>query len=159
MIVRGEGEWGNGSNSQPSKNLKSSQEIRVLTVRVWAGNTRRSMKVLITTIVFLGLSLSAIPAAAENFVYKETVTANFKWKWPLRTVRTTTYTQIKPYYRDRRAFLFPEENVSRYRYHYGYKACKNDWGYYFRPGDGVYCGLYPSGYGYPISYSQVLLIK
>ena len=117
------------------------------------------MKALITGIVFCGLFLTAGGARAENVVYTQTVTTNFKWHWPLQTVRTTTTTQTIPYYPAGRVILLIDENVSKYRFHYSSRASKNDWGYFFRPGDRVYSRQVPSSYGYPTSYSQVLVVK
>ena len=88
------------------------------------------------TAAFFILLLVATTASAERrTVYSKKVTTSFKWHWPLQTVRETQYVQKKDYYYMARLLDLSRENVSKYRFYYDQRTCKNEWGYYFRPGD------------------------
>src|SRR5437879_4562491 len=95
------------------------------------------MKSIFQTIFFFLLLLIVGTAQAKplEVIYKDQNTTRFKWHWPQTTHRTTNYLQAKPYFYTGRLINVANENVSKYRFYYTQKTCKNDWGYFFHPGD------------------------
>ncbi len=84
---------------------------------------------------FLLLSVGLVQAKPLEVIYNDKVTTKFTWKWPYHTRQTKNYMQTKPYFYTGRLIDLTRENVSKYRFYYTQKVCKNDWGYYFHPGD------------------------
>ena len=102
---------------------------------------------------------SADPYYTSKDTYTTTVTTNFKWHWPETSVRTTNYVETKPYHAAARYILLAGEDVSKYRFYYRQNTCKNDWGYFFKPGEKL-CYRHPTPFsGIPVSYSQNLVLK
>jgi hypothetical protein len=95
------------------------------------------MKNLFSTLFFLGLLTAAGAAQAKplEVIYNDKVTTKFTWQWPYHTRQTKNYLQTKPYFYTGRLINVANENVSKYRFYYNQKVCKNDWGYFFHPGD------------------------
>jgi len=94
----------------------------------------RFSSLFLTTAFLLAVS----PSWADppmKVIYSQTVSTNFKWKWPLQTTRTYSAVQTKPYYYTGR-ILYLDQNidVSKYRFNYSYRANHNEWGYFFQPG-------------------------
>ena len=68
-------------------------------------------------------------------VYSTSSSTHFNWNWPFHPVRVYDATQTKPYYYTGRVlYLLSEEDVSKYRFYYPERTCKNGWGYFFPPG-------------------------
>ena|ERR1039458_7769409 len=79
-------------------------------------------------------SMGTAQAKPLEVIYKDEHTTKFKWQWPQTTHRVTNYLQTKPYYYTGRLINVANENVSKYRFYYTQKTCKNDWGYFFPTG-------------------------
>ena len=113
------------------------QEIYRLTVRNKVFKTGGIMLFILKTIFLFGflLTVGSVQAKPLEVIYKDQATTKFKWHWPYQTRRTTNYLQTKPYFYTGRLINVANENVSKYRFYYTQKTCKNDWGYFFHPGD------------------------
>src|SRR5690242_13592282 len=105
------------------------------------------------------LAVGSSVALADRVTTTVTVKTSFKWNAPLRTVRVTGYAQSKPYYRTGRMLAFTQENVSQYRYHYSYRTCQNDWGYFFKLGEKLCSHAILHSFGAPTGYYPTLVVK
>ena len=115
-----------------------------------------------TSGLFLLLFLAAVPVLADpplKVVYRSGSTTTFKWTWPYHPVRVYSATQTKPYYATGRVLYLSGEDVSKYRFHYPDRTCRNDWGYFFPKGVKL-CPRHPAiTFGAPAAYTEVIYQK
>jgi hypothetical protein len=111
---------------------------------------------------FLSLTLIVgIPAQAKppmKVIYSASKTTHFSWKWPYHPVEKYTAVQTKPYYAGRVFYLSPED-VSKYRFYFAQRTCRNEWGYYFPPGTKLCPGRPAVIFGDPKAYTEVIYQK
>jgi hypothetical protein len=101
----------------------------------------------------------ALTAPPMKVVYSSGSTTRFDWKWPYHPVQKFTAVQTKPYYYTGRVLFISQEDVSKYRFHYPDRTCRNDWGYFFEPGTKL-CPRHPAIiFGAPKAYSEVIYLK
>ncbi len=118
------------------------------------------MKSILAGLMLLAASTAtADPYYTSKDTYERTVTTNFKWHWPQQTVRTTTYSQTKPYYPTGRALFAGQEDVSRYRFYYRHRTSLNQWGYFFPEGTKLYSHVPMLSYGTPPAILRTLSVK
>lgn len=114
-----------------------------------------------TSGLLLLLFLAAVPVLADpplKVVYSSGSTTTFKWTWPYHPVRVYNATQTKPYYYTGRVLAIGED-VSKYRFHYPERTCRNDWGYFFPKGVKL-CPRRPAIiFGPPPAYSEIIYQK
>jgi hypothetical protein len=112
--------------------------------------------------LFLFLFLLAVPVLAGpplKVIYSEGSTTTFKWTWPYHPVRVYNATQTKPYFYTGRALALSLEDVSKYRFYYPERTCRNDWGYYFPKGVKL-CPHRPAIiFGPPQAYTEIIYQK
>jgi hypothetical protein len=100
------------------------------------------MKKIFSIVLLALFSISAGLAKADppmKVVYSQTVSTNFTFHWPQRTVRTYNAVQTKPYHYIGQLFnLMANEDLSKYRFHYSYMLPYREWGYFFPPGTKLY---------------------
>jgi hypothetical protein len=113
--------------------------------------------------LFFAISLViGVPVMAQppmKVVYSTSTTTHFGWKWPYHPVETYNAVQTKPYYYTGRILYLSQEDVSKYRFHFPDRTCRNEWGYFFEPGTRL-CPLHPAIiFGAPKIFTEVVYMK
>jgi hypothetical protein len=112
--------------------------------------------------LFIGFLMAVVPVLADppmKVVYSNTQTTHFKWTWPFQTLRTYTAVQTKPYYPTGRIIYMTQEDISKYRFYFPQRVCRNEWGYYFPPGTRL-CSHMPAViFGAPPFYIETIQQK
>ena len=107
-------------------------------------------------------ALVSVPVMANppmKVVYSSSSTTHFNWTWPYHPVRVYTAVQTKPYYYTGRLLYLSQEDVSKYRFYYPDRTCRNEWGYFFVPGTKL-CPRHPIIiFGDPYAYTEFIYLK
>jgi hypothetical protein len=113
--------------------------------------------------LFFTLSLAVgAPVLADppmKVVYSTSATTHFNWKWPYHPVEKYTAVQTKPYYYTGQILNFSQEDVSKYRFYFRQRTCRNEWGYFFPPGTKLCSKRPPIVFGDPQAYREVIYQK
>lgn len=122
------------------------------------GNGMKRLAGLFLTLAWIvGAPVLANPPM--KVVYSTSATTHFNWKWPYHPVEKYTAVQTKPYYYTGRILYLNQEDVSKYRFYFSQRTCRNEWGYFFPPGTKL-CPRRPSIiFGDPPAYTEVIYQK
>ncbi len=112
--------------------------------------------------LFFALFVVGAPVFADpplKVVYTTSATTHFNWKWPYHPVEKYTAVQTKPYYYTGRILYLSDEDVSKYRFYYSQRTCRNEWGYFFPRGTKL-CPKRPAIiFDDPKAYTEVIYQK